>query len=134
MRNSTDTHLPSDVNSQTGFTLIEVLIALMILSIALTAIIKSTSQNIKDTFYIQQKTFALYIASDILNEIQAGVTKLSDETDELNETKDMFDQEWPYQANLQKTPNPHIKEINVTVHNPGTNMPLIHLTSYLYEQ
>ena len=46
------------LNKNFGFTLIEVLIALTILSIALTAIIISTSQNIKDTFYLQNKNTA----------------------------------------------------------------------------
>jgi general secretion pathway protein I len=120
------------MKNKAGFTLIEVLIALAILSIALTAIIKSTSQNIKDTFYLQQKTLALWVASDIMNEVRAGITV--PEEDASMEEKEMFDQQWSYHANLQSTPNPHIKEINVNVYDSGRQTPLIHLESYLYAQ
>jgi general secretion pathway protein I len=117
-----------------GFTLIEVLVALAILSIALTSIIKATSQNIKDTVYIQQKNIALWVATDIINEARAGIIKLPDEPDALNETFDMLGQQWPYQANLRSTPNPRIKEIYIDVFSPEKQKILIHLESYLYAQ
>jgi general secretion pathway protein I len=122
------------MKNKAGFTLIEVLVALAILSIALTAIIKTTSQNIKDTLYLQQKTFALWVASDIINEIRAGVIPVPEENTPLQDEKNMFDQEWPYQTLLQNTPNPHIKEITVDVFAPKTQTLLMHLESYLYAQ
>jgi prepilin-type N-terminal cleavage/methylation domain-containing protein len=55
-------------HTQSGLTLIEVLVALAIISIALTAIIKATSENIRGTAYLQDKTIAMYVARQILNE------------------------------------------------------------------
>jgi general secretion pathway protein I len=122
------------ISNQFGFTLIEVLVALAILSIALTAIIKATSQNIKDTVYLQQKTLALWVANDLINEVRAGIMKVSEETDTSMEEKEMFGQQWSYHANLLVTPNPRIKKINIEVYDANTHTPFIHLENYLYAQ
>jgi general secretion pathway protein I len=122
------------MNDKAGFTLIEVLVALAIVSIALTAVIKVSSQNIKNTFYIQEKTIALWVASDIINEIRVGLIKAPEEPDLLEDKKEMLSQSWSYSAGLKNTPNPHIKEVNVDVYMPKKSMKLVHLESYIHEQ
>lgn len=114
-----------------GFTLIEVLVALVILSIALTAIIKSSAQNIKDTLYLQKKTIALWVGNQIINEVQAGLRKLPTAPDSLKDKSTMLNENWSWEASLKPTPNPRIQEIDVTVYQAT---PLIHLVSYLYVQ
>lgn len=116
-----------------GFTLIEVLIALAILSIALTAIIKSTSQNIKDTLYIQNKTIANWVANEIVAEAEAGILKVPDPPDKLSDKIDMLGQKWLWQASIKPSPNPKIKELNVSV-SLNSNKKIIQLTGYLYAQ
>ncbi len=119
------------MKNKAGFTLIEVLIALVILSIALTAIIKSSSQNIKDTLYIQKKTIALWVGNQIMNEILAGLRKPPLAPDTLSQKSTMLNETWSWTAFMKPTPNPHIQEINVDV---SQNTHLIHLVSYLYVQ
>lgn len=114
-----------------GFTLIEVLVAMVILSIALTAIIKSTMQNIKDTLYLQNKTIALWVGNQVINEVQAGLHKLPMAPDSLKHKSIMLNETWSWEASLKPTPNPRIQEITVTVYQKA---PLIHLVSYLYVQ
>jgi general secretion pathway protein I len=114
-----------------GFTLIEVLVALAILSIALMAVIKVGSQNIRDTFYIQEKTIALWVATDVINEVRAGLIKVPVEPDALQEKKEILNQQLTYEVSLQETPNPRIKKIEVDVYN---TIKLIHLESYMYAQ
>ena len=116
-----------------GFTLIEVLIALAILSIAMTAIIKATSQNIKDTYYLQQKTIAHWVATDVIYSARAGMIKLPKEPDSLTEETDMLGQSWNWKASLVPTTNPKIQEIKVSVFN-RTESPLVTLTGYYYAQ
>lgn len=118
---------------QRGFTLIEVLIALAILSIAMTAMIKATSQNIKDTHYLQQKTIAHWVAANVIHSAQAGVLKLPKEPDELTDETEMLGQAWAWKASLVPTKNPKIQEIKVTVFN-RTDSPLVSLTGYYYAQ
>lgn len=122
------------MNKSAGFTLIEVLVALAIVSIALTAVIKVSSQNIKNTFYIQEKTIALWVASDIINEVRAGLIKVPEEPDMLEDKKDMLSQSWGYSVGLKNTPNSNIKKLDVDVYMPQKTMKLVHFESYLYEQ
>jgi general secretion pathway protein I len=115
-----------------GFTLIEVLIALAILSIALTAIIKASSQNIRDTLYLQNKTIAHWVGLEVINKIRAHVLLVTAREKIHEENTVMLNQQWHWQASIEKTPNPHIKEIKVTVAKMNEKNPLAQLTSYLY--
>jgi len=121
------------MDNKAGFTLIEVLVALAIISIALTAILKITSQTIKNTFYLQEKTIALWVAENTINEIRAGIIKAPLAPDLLKEEKEALNQQWSYSASLKNTPNVHIKEISVDVYMTQQHMRLAHLESYLYE-
>ncbi len=56
-----------------GFTLIEVLIALAIIAIALTAIVKASASNVEDAIYLQNKNIANLMANNILAEAQLGL-------------------------------------------------------------
>lgn len=114
-----------------GFTLIEVLIALAILAIAMTAMIKATTQNIKDTHYIRQKMTAHWVATYVINEIRAGIIPLTD-THPLSETIPMLGQRWTWKAALTETPDNAIQQIFVTVSLAETNINLAELTSYQY--
>lgn len=115
-----------------GFTLIEVLIALAILSIALTTIIKFTSQNIRDTTYVQNKTIANWVGTQIINEVRVGVLKLPEPPDTLEQETEMLGQTWSWKASLAATPNTHIQEIHVDVFQKTGNKKMISLVSYLY--
>ncbi|MBE9561232.1 MAG: type II secretion system minor pseudopilin GspI [Proteobacteria bacterium] len=53
-----------------GFTLLEVLVALAILAIAMSAIIKVTSENAENASYLRDKTLAHWVAMNVLTEIQ----------------------------------------------------------------
>ena len=114
-----------------GFTLIEVLISLAILSIALMTIIKFTSQNIRDTAYVQNKTIANWVGSQVINEVLAGVLKLSESDHEEQETE-MLGRKWSWQASLVSTPNPHIQEVHVDVFQSAGKRKIIGLVSYVY--
>lgn len=55
---------------QTGFTLIEVLIALAIISVALAAFARVTSQAATNMAHIEQQTLAMLSAQNSLNEVR----------------------------------------------------------------
>jgi general secretion pathway protein I len=115
-----------------GFTLIEVLIALAIISIALTAILKSTAQNIRDTDYLQQKTIAHWVGLEIINAARAGVITLTPEDNQKTAETTMLNSQWIWEATLKSTPNPSISEINVEVFRPSDHARLANLVSYRY--
>jgi general secretion pathway protein I len=112
-----------------GFTLIEVLIALVIISIAFTAILISSSQSIRNTKYLEDKMTAGWVGSDIMNKIQVGLIKLP-ETDALHSKTEMLDHGWFWDASLQSTHQPTIKKIVVTVSASEKGDKLIEIVSY----
>jgi general secretion pathway protein I len=61
---------PTSCKSCQGFTLIEVLLALAIIAIALTALLKATSQNIEDTHRIQEANSLHWVAMQAVAMVQ----------------------------------------------------------------
>lgn len=120
-------------NKERGLTLIEVLIALAIIAIAMTAIIKSTSQNIRGTSYLQTKTIATWVAEQQLNEARIGIMKVSDE---MNGKTTMLGQTWYWRLTPAETPNKRIKKMTVKVftHEPDNDddSPTVALEAYVY--
>lgn len=115
-----------------GLTLIEVMIALAIISIALTAIIKATAQNIKDTQYLQNKTIAGWVGSEVMSKIQLGLIPLPLSEEPMEEETRMLNHDWLWQGHLENTPNSHIKKIVVIVLQKNSAQKYIQLTGYLY--
>lgn len=115
-----------------GFTLIEVLIALAILSIALTAIIQSTSQHIRDTTYIQNKTIANWVGTQVMNELRTGILKFPQTSSTMEQQMEMLGRTWVWKAHGVATPNKNIQEIDVEVFEKTNHSKLITLVGYLY--
>lgn len=118
-------------NNAKGFTLIEVLVAVAILSIALTAIIHSTAQNIRNTAYLQEKNIATWVGTEVMNEARAGVIKLNDTAAEEQEKK-ALGQPWRVKAYATLTPNSHIQQLHVDVYRQSNDIKIVSLVSYRY--
>lgn len=125
------------IKRNAGLTLIEVLIALAIVSIAMTAVIKAASQNIRGTSYLQNKSIATWVGEEVLNSVRVNVLKLPD-GDKLKQSTTMLDQKWYWEAQKQTTPNKHITKISVDVftQDPEENntSPIVSLETYTYEE
>ncbi len=100
-----------------GMTLIEVLIALAIIAISLTAIIKAASQNIRGTDYLQNKTISLWVGQEIMREAQLGLLSVPENDDDgTADTINMLGQDWYYRAAQTATGNTNIKKLRVRVY------------------
>lgn len=97
-----------------GFTLIEVLIALVILAISLTAIVKASSADIENTAYLQNKAIAHLVAYEAQQLIELNAIGFNGNTTE-QETK-IAGNNWFWTAQKYSTPQKHIKKISVTVY------------------
>jgi general secretion pathway protein I len=124
------------LRSVSGLTLIEVLIALAIIAIAMTAIIKAASQNIRSTTYLQTKSIAMWTAQQTMNEVRSGVLTIPMGDHTLKQTIKMLDQTFYVEVTQAETPNKHISKIDVDVYANENHeedaAPLITLESYLY--
>ena len=56
--------------SQFGFTLLEVLVALVILAVSASALIKVADNNASNAAYLKEKTFAQWIAANKITEMR----------------------------------------------------------------
>lgn len=99
-----------------GLSFIEVLVALAIISIALTALIKAIDSNTRNYAYLQQKTTATLVGLNLLNQARLGLLPLA-ELPGTSQTIQVLGQPWEWQGFSQKTANLRIREIHITVAN-----------------
>lgn len=99
--------------SQTGFTLIEVLVALLVFALIGTAASQVSSQYISSYERIRDKTFATWIADNRINEVRLADSfpSVSDNTDDL----DYGPFRWRVLTSVKSTGNPSIRRVDVTV-------------------
>lgn len=101
-------------NRNIGFTLIEVLIALAVIAIALTALLKATSQVVEHTTRIKDKSISHWIAMQGITAIQLGLIPVS-LNQEITETTHMLGQRWYWRARLATTSINHTQKITITI-------------------
>lgn len=97
-----------------GFTLTEVLIALVILSISLTAIIKATSSNIQNTKRLEDNTCAQWVAYEAFNLIKSKVIPLTN--GETNQETTLSGRKWRWHAVVSASKWPGLKRITVHIY------------------
>lgn len=122
--------------SQAGMTLIEVLIALAISGIAMIAVIKAASQNIRSTSYLIKKTEAMWVAQEVLNEARADMLKMGSSSGNQRLKTEMLGQDWFWMMDQSETPNAQIKKVTVTVYENENDeadaAPIVTMESYVY--
>ncbi|NOQ77639.1 MAG: type II secretion system minor pseudopilin GspI [Methylococcaceae bacterium] len=62
------------MNKQQGLTLIEVMVAVAILAFALSALVRMTGESANTLSYLEKKTYAQWVATNQLNEIESSLT------------------------------------------------------------
>ena len=100
-------------NKNKGFTLLEVMVALFIVSISLGGVIKVMGNAASNSARLSSKTFAQWVA---LNQITK--LRLSDKWPKLGEVKgddEMAGQEWRWVQKAVKTEDENIKRIELSV-------------------
>jgi len=106
---------------QHGFTLIEVLIALSILAIALTALLKATASIVYGTRIIKEKTIAHLVAMQGISMLQMGLIKAHAGQNITNKMT-LFGQTWYWNANIIQTPIVGVEKIVIQT-SPSANSP-----------
>ncbi len=103
-----------------GFTLIEVLVALVVLAIAMTTLIVSTIETTSNSRYLQQKTEALWVADNVLNQLHSGILefKAKNMSGKMNQAKNMY--QWTTVVSNIGKPDLYRVEVRVgTQHQPS---------------
>lgn len=97
-----------------GFTLIEVLLALAIIAIALTALLKATSQNTVFTQRIKEKSFGEWVAMQGVASIQSGVVVITP-NQENTQKMTIAGQTWYWRALITPTAVKKMQQISIKV-------------------
>jgi general secretion pathway protein I len=94
-----------------GFTLLEILIALAVLTISLSAILKSTMVTTDNISYLRNKTIAHWIAMNQINIYRVNKKLASNDYGEIK----MLKQIWCWQTNIFDTSEKKLKRVEVEV-------------------
>lgn len=102
------------MKKQNAFTLIEVLIALMIIAIALAAAVRATTESIRATRHVRNITIAHFIAMNVISEIQTNMLPLS-ESNPVRGKTNMLGQNWAWSATIQSKNQFNLETVVVKV-------------------
>jgi general secretion pathway protein I len=122
----------SKTKTQTGFTLIEVLVALFILAITMAAVSRTASSSIHHVEVLRTHVIADWVAQNRLAQHQArgdwpapGI-----QTGEESQANQIY----PWQEEIIATPNPTMRRIVVSVYAPDdAQHKLREMTAYLVQ-
>lgn len=96
-----------------AFTLIEVVVALVVVSLGMLAVIQAVGQTASNGGYLRDKTIAHWVAMNRLTEarLQKGAPKIDKTSDEV----EMAGRRWKWTMNVTQTPVETIRRIDISV-------------------
>ena len=113
-----------------GFTLIEIVIALLVISIALAAVISTTTNSVDSGAHLRNKTIALWVAQNYINDIV--IHKKWPDTGKVKEQITMNNRSWLIRTDIIATANTNMRRMQVRVFfNVRDTEPLVSLTAYI---
>ena len=96
-----------------GFTLIEILVALAILAIAVSAVVAAVSGHVSNAAYLRDRTLAHWVAMNKVAELQVGGDWPAPGTQEGDSL--MAAQEWSWQVKVSATDDADVRRLDVNV-------------------
>lgn len=96
-----------------GYTLLEALIAMAVISIALLAIGKNTHQQIRQAESLRQTTLAAWVADNVISESRLGLSPVRPGASAG--VRHMGNQDWAWTLNIYASPDPNVLRLDVIV-------------------
>ena len=112
-----------------GFTLLEILVALAVLAIALTAAARSMGAAIDTTAALRDRTLARWVAEDRLAQLELGREWPALDTKEGD--ADMGGRAFRWRQQTSASPVARMRRVEVSVFQPETDSPLARMTGFL---
>ncbi len=105
-------------SGNSGFTLLEVLVALAIAAVGLAAVSKALYQNIEVADRLEQKMVGTWVANNYLSELQINQAYLLGGS--TSDTSKMAEREWKIDAEYTPTGDNQIVRVDVSVYEGNT--------------
>jgi general secretion pathway protein I len=96
-----------------GFTLIEVLAALIIVSLGMLGVIEAVSQTARNSSYLRDKTIAHWIAMNHLAEVR--LEPQAPKVDKTSDEVEMAGRRWRWTMEVTQSPLPSVRRIDISV-------------------
>lgn len=112
-----------------GFTLVEILVALAVLAIALTAAAHSLGSAADTTAALRERTLARWVAEDRLAELE--LRREWPALDSKEGDAEMGGRKFHWIQETGVTPVTRMRRVELSVLLPGAKVPLAHLTGFL---
>lgn len=101
-----------------GFTLMEIIIALLVLSVVAISAVKASGNAIGNIHYLKQQSFAHWVAMNKAAEI--ALAPADWEGGESSGTALMADAQWPWSFSVHDTPEAGIRRVEIEVWPEGS--------------
>ena len=118
---------------QNGFTLLEVLIALVILSLAFSASFFSLSATTRNMIALQDKTAAQWVAMNVIAQAQTGAIDIPKGSGSTNGNSKMFTNDWYWNLVISPSPDKYVSQLSVSVAKNRNGKNLVVLNGYLIQ-
>ena len=113
-----------------GFTLLEILVALVILAVALTAVIRAVTSNASNLGYMRDKTLAHWVAMNHITELHINKEWLPVGTKSGSEF--MANRDWYWYTKVSATADEDVRRIEISVSaDDDDENPLTTLTAFI---
>jgi len=114
-----------------GFTLIEVLIAVSIAALGLTAVATAISQMVDTGAVIRERTYASWVAQNKIAELRLAnvVPEVSESSGEV----EFANIEWAWSANVSATGVENLFRVDVSVSYPGSDDTILVVAGFIGE-
>ncbi|WP_439150292.1 type II secretion system minor pseudopilin GspI [Sulfitobacter sp.] len=110
-------------NTEAGFTLLEVLVALAVLAVGAVSLLTATQTHITRISQIENRTVARWVADNRLAALRIGVRQ--------PDVVDMLGQRWDVVVTRIETQDPDLQRVDVAVALSSDNRNLFKLTGFI---
>ncbi len=112
-----------------GFTLLEVLVALVVVAVALAALARAGAQALDAQAALEERTLALWVADNVLADMRLEGVPTSGRR---QGRQPMADREWTWQALIQLAPGEELIRVDVAVYaSSAQDSPILTHTGFL---
>ena len=111
------------MTNDAGFSLIEVLVALVVLGIGAMSLLTSAENHVARVGGIEDRTVARWVAEDRLAALRLGVNR--------PDTVSMMGREWRVATRTTATSDPDLSRTDLAIFRTGEDTPLFQITGFI---